>query len=77
MLHSFQTQNVSTIHNIFQTDTEKSFANLYGLIIISILIKPLHYGWVSDSWEMEDHMYRNSYSDGNLHSLAPIGSRFL
>lgn len=47
-------QNVNTIHNILYIDTEKCFANLYGLIIINNLLKLLFYGWMSDSWEMED-----------------------
>lgn len=60
------------------SSTEKYFANLYGLIITDNLLKPLLYGWVRESYEMEDHMYRNLYSDDDLQSLVLIaGSHFL
>lgn len=78
MLYRFQLQNINKIHNIFYIDNEKWFAKLYDLIIINNLLKPVLYGWMSDSWEMEDHVYRNLYSDDDLQSLALIvGSGFL
>lgn len=59
------------------SSTEKCFANLYGPIITNNLLKPLLYIWVRESFEMEDHTYRNLYSDDDLQSLVLIaGSHF-